>query len=237
MRRSVIFFVLTFVALLPFAAAAQTVDEIVALNLKAKGGDKWRAVNSVRMTGKVAVQGMDGQLTIYAKRPNLSRNEVRIQGQEMIQAFDGTTPWMSQGANVTEVTGAQADLMKADADFDGSLVDYAKKGHKLELVGKEQLEGKDVYHLKLTKKNGAVQHLFLDATTGIEVRSSSEIEMMGQKQAIETHMGDFRTVEGVLVPHSIKQVLNGRPIVEMTIDKVEFNPQMDEAVFRMPKKQ
>jgi outer membrane lipoprotein-sorting protein len=236
MRRSFFPF-LALLVCLPLAASAQTVDDIVALNLKAKGGDKWRSVKSVRMTGRVTVQGMEGQLTIYAKRPNFSRNEIRIQDQEMVQAYDGTTPWMSNGVNVMEITGPQGDMMKADADFDGALIDYAKKGHKLEFVGKEQLDGKDVLHLKLTKKNGNVQHLFLDAATGIEVKTATEVEMMGQKQTLETQMGEFKTVEGVLVPHSIKQVLNGQPVAVMTIEKVEFDPAIDDAIFRMPKKQ
>ena len=59
--------------------------------------------------------------------------------------------------------GAAADLMKNAADFDGALINYKSKGTVIELVGKEKLGDKDVYHLKLTMKGGQVQHYFLDA--------------------------------------------------------------------------
>ena len=31
-------------------------------------------------------------------------------------------------------------------------------------------------------------------------------------------------------------MLNGKPVVQMTIDKVEFNSAIDDAMFKMPKK-
>ena len=76
-------------------ARAQTVDEIVAKNLQAKGGaEKWKAVTSVKMTGKITMQGMELPLTVYAKRPNFNRQEVIVQDRQVIQAFDGTTAWL-----------------------------------------------------------------------------------------------------------------------------------------------
>src|SRR5687767_8552605 len=76
-------------------ADAQTVDEIVARNLQAKGGaEKWKSITAVKMTGKVSLQGMELPLIVYAKRPNMSRQEITIQDKKIVQAFDGTTPWM-----------------------------------------------------------------------------------------------------------------------------------------------
>ena len=80
------------------AVQAQTLDEIIAKNLKSKGGlDKIRATTSVKMTGKVAADGKDITMTIWAKRPNLMRREYTVDGQNMVNAFDGTTLWMSAG--------------------------------------------------------------------------------------------------------------------------------------------
>ena len=39
-----------------------------------------------------------------------------------------------------------------------------------------------------------------------------------------------------MIPHTVKQMINGKPVVEMRIDSVEFNIPMDDAMFKMPKK-
>ena len=243
MRRSLSLLpaVLAALSLSAGAAHAQTVDDIVAKNLKAKGGEKWKTISALKMTGKVTLQGMEMPMSIYAKRPNLSRQEITLQDKKLVQAFDGTTPWMINPMMGTdsaqELTGPQADMMKADADFDSALIDYKTKGHTIELVGKEKLDATDVYHLKVTKKSGQIQDYFLDAESGIELKTSTSIDTGGTKQKIDTELSNYQQVEGIMVPHTIKQSLNGTPVLTMTIEKAEFNPTIDDTIFKMPKKQ
>jgi outer membrane lipoprotein-sorting protein len=230
-------------ALLAVAAAAhaQTVDEIVARNLQAKGGgEKWKSVNSVKMTGRISLQGKELPLTVYAKRPNYNRQEITIQDRTIVQGFDGTTAWVVNpltGSDAPqELPAAAGEMMRNSADFDGALIDYKSKGHTIELVGKEKLGDKEVYHLKVTMKGGHVQHYYLDAATGIELKTSADVDMgTGQTQKLETEMSDFQQVEGITIPHTVKQMVNGKPMVQMTIEKVEFNAPIDDALFRMSK--
>ena len=49
----------------------------------------------------------------------------------------------------------QRDEMVDDADIDGPLLDYAQKGTKVEFLGKDKLEGTDVYKLKVTSEEMA----------------------------------------------------------------------------------
>jgi len=220
-------------------AHAQTVEDIVAKNIQAKGGEKWKAVNSVKTTGKVTMQGMELPLTVYAKRPNYNRQEIMLQDKRLVQAFDGTTGWL-----INPMTGSEApqelpkeisDLMKSN-DFEGALVNYKEKGHTVELVGQEKVGVRDVHHLKVTLKNGHVQHYYLDADTGLEVKTSAEVDLgAGRKQVVDTEMSNFQPVEGVMIPHSVTQTIDGKPMVQMTFDKVEFNAPMDDALFTMPK--
>jgi outer membrane lipoprotein-sorting protein len=224
-------------------AHAQTVDEIVAKNLQAKGGaEKWGSVNSVKMTGKIAAQGQEMPLTMYAKRPNLNRQEISLPDGRIVQAFDGTTAWVINPLLGTDtpqaVPGGVADMMKNSADFDGALINYKTKGHTIELVGKEKLADKDVYHLKVTMKGGQVQQYFLDAESGLELKTSAEVAlgMGGTKQTLDTEMSNYKPEGGIMLPHTVKQFVNGKPTVEMTVTAVEFNAPVDDAMFRMPKK-
>jgi hypothetical protein len=39
-----------------------------------------------------------------------------------------------------------------------------------------------------------------------------------------------------MLPHTVKQFMNGNQVVEMSVTGVEFNAPVDETIFRMPKK-
>ncbi len=135
-----------------------------------------------------------------------------------------------------ELSGAQADSLKDQADFDGVLTDYKAKGSTVELVGTEDIDGRKAYHLKVTKKSGQIQHYFLDADSGIDLRVQTTLEQGGQQMNITSDLSNYQEVSGVMVPFSMKQSMNGMPLMQMTIEKVEFNVPMDDSIFKMPAK-
>jgi hypothetical protein len=223
------------------AAPLPTVDEIIAKNLEAKGGAvKWQAIKSVKMTGMMSAQGTEMPLTVYAMRPSFNRQEITMPAGKAIQAFDGTSAWVVNpmlGIDTPQpVPGPAAEVAKNSADFDGALLNYKSKGNTIELVGKEKLGEKDVYHLKVTTKTGSVQHYLLDAQNGIELKMSAEVDVgRGQKQKMDTEMSDYKAVNGILIPHTVTQSAGGRPVLRWTISTVEFNSVTDDSIFRMPK--
>ena len=223
-------------------AALPTVDEIIAKNLQAKGGaEKWQAVKSVKMTGRMTAQGTEMPLTVYAMRPNFNRQEITLPAGKAIQAFDGTIAWIVNPAIGVDtpqpVPGPAAELAKNSADFDGALLNYKTKGNSIELVGKEKLEGKDVYHLKVTVKGGPVQHYLLDAESGIELRMTADVDLPnGQRQTLTTEMSNYKQVDGIMIPHTVTQMSGLQRLLQWTIDTVEFNSVPDDSIFRMPKK-
>src|SRR5262245_506273 len=76
------------------SAGGQSGDDLIAKNLMAKGGQKWRDVQSVKQVSSMSMQGMDATTTVYLKRPNRLRQEMSIAGQTVTSGFDGVTPWM-----------------------------------------------------------------------------------------------------------------------------------------------
>jgi hypothetical protein len=87
-------------------------------------------------------------------------------------------------------------------------------------------------------KGGQVQQYFLDAESGLELKTSAEVDlgMGGTKQTLDTEMSNYKPEGGIMLPHTVKQFVNGKPTVEMTVTAVEFNAPVDDAMFRMPKK-
>lgn len=220
-------------------AAAQSVDDIVAKNFKAKGGDKWKAVQAMRMTARITLQGMELPMTIVSKRPSMMRQDMTFQGVSIVQAYDGTTAWtvnpMMGSDQATELPAAAAASMKEQADFDGPLVDYKAKGNTVELVGTEDLNGAKAHHLKLTRKDGKVTHYYIDPATGVELKVVSEADLGTGPMTIETELSNYQTIDGIMVPMTIKQNSPGGAVT-ITVEKVEFNPSIDDKMFRMPGK-
>jgi outer membrane lipoprotein-sorting protein len=222
------------------AAGQPTIEEIIADNMKAKGGlEKIQAVQSMKEVAQASTQGMSFEMTIYSKRPNLSRQEISIMGQMMVNAFDGTKAWMinpMMGADPTMVTGPQADIIKDQSDFDGPLVDYKAKGNVVEFVGTDAIGAVKAYHLKVTKKSGNVDHVYIDTTTSLEIKVVSESSSGGATAKAEIEIGDYRAVEGLMMPYSIKTYQNGSLAVALTLSTIELNPKIDDALFHMPVK-
>lgn len=239
--------------------AAQTVDEVIAKNLQARGGvEKLKAMNSARVTGDVMQGSAKIHVVTYAKRPNLMRREMEAEippelaaraGRpgmpapsgtlKSVTGFDGTTVWvMNPGTgNLPQaITGPQAEVAKQDADFDSVLLDYKAKGHTIELVGTENINGKPAHHLKITRKIGVVQHYYLDVATGLETRTSSTVEQGPSKAEVVMDLSNYQNVDGLAMPFTMKQSINGKPVAEVTISKWEVNVPIEDEVFRMPAK-
>jgi outer membrane lipoprotein-sorting protein len=219
-------------------AYAQTVDEIVAKNLEAKGGEqRLRETNSVRLTGVVTLQGQTGPTLTLSKRPNMMRREITLGGQKLVQGYDGTTLWMSTpGAPPQEIpAGPQADMMKRNFEFDSAFLDWQKKGHKIELKGKVTEGGKELFHVVLTQKDAPPLHYYLDATTGLEVKTVMDIEDPTVKGQMETRFADYRNIDGRMIPFTMTQTLNGQQVAQIRLERIEFNVPLEDALFKLPK--
>ena len=222
--------------------SAQSLDDVIALNLKSKGGlEKIRATETVRMTGTIVARDPSGQnmkatMVILARRPNLMRRETTMNGQHAVMAFDGKTFWMARGDGPPQqLPGPQAAYAMQDAEFDSVFVDYKEKGNKIALAGKETLDGRPVYHLTVVKKTGPVQDFYLDADTGLEKKISVRVVTPDQPAVtFVTEMSDYRDVDGRQIPFKTVQSQNGVAVTTVTLDKVEFNVPADDSVFRMP---
>ena len=78
--------------------AAQTVDDVIAGNIKARGGlEKISALHTTRTTGKLIFFSSFGTFRAgfvqENKRPEMVRQEVIVQGMAQTQAYDGKAAW------------------------------------------------------------------------------------------------------------------------------------------------
>ena len=53
--------------------------------------------------------------------------------------------------------------------------------------------------------------------------------------AAETFLSDYKEVDGLMVPHTIEQKMDGQTAMVIKTEKVELNPQIDKNIFSLPK--
>jgi outer membrane lipoprotein-sorting protein len=228
--------------LVPAAVAAQTVDEIVARYVAARGGrEALASVRTVHMTGR-AIAGPGRQAIVRREiaRPGRIRTEFEFQGTTGVYAWDGSAGWSVSpldGEFAPEPLPAEESALAAEqADIEGALVDWRAKGHTVELVGKETLPGGPAHRLKVTLKSGGVRHVWVDAVTGLVVRTESTRRVRGYEVTIEASFADYRETGGVAFPRAIEVGIRGRPQrLRIVVESVEVNVPLDDALFRMPR--
>jgi outer membrane lipoprotein-sorting protein len=220
---------------------AQTPDELVNKYIEARGGlQKIKSVSSMRMTGSMSMASLEVPITMLMKRPNSVRMEFTVKGSTGIRAFDGTTGWTLMPFLGTPgpvaLTGTELRDLQDQADIDGALVDFKAKGNKLELAGKENVQGADAYKLKVTRSSGAVEWIYLDATTYLDIKEDATHTIQGTEREVETFISDYRNVDGLKFPFAVQSGVKDAPDQQqkLTIDKVEINVPLEPALFHMP---
>jgi outer membrane lipoprotein-sorting protein len=125
--------------------------------------------------------------------------------------------------------------MQDTDDFDSLLLDYKQKGYTVELVDSNPVGGVAAYHLRVTKKNGRAQDIYLNRETLLESKITMDIEQGGRKGQVTTEFSNYKAVEGIMVPFQIRQSFNGQPVAEVVYTQIHFNTPMDDGLFKMPR--
>jgi outer membrane lipoprotein-sorting protein len=181
------------------------------------------------------MQGQKIDVTTYAKRPNWTRTELTVSGKLVINGFDGAVAWIINPlAGLTTpvlVSGPQADMIRDQPGIVGALVDYKSQGYTIEVEGMENIGDRNVFHLRLTSRKKQISHVYLDATTFLEAKISSDSDQF----KLDQEFADYRDVDGVKWPFQIRMLANGVMQSEIKVLTVEFNTPIDDAMFRVPK--
>jgi len=228
-------------------AGAQTSDEVIEKHLAAMGGRAAMSKITTQIatgTVTISVQGNDlvGALEVYHKAPNKARTYFKLDlsalgaGEMTVdQRCDGKTAYASNSMQGDrEITGDQLQAM-LNATFPTPLLDYKEAGAKVELTGKEKIEGRDAHVLVYTPKAGPASRQYFDAETFMLVRSVSKVNVpeMGGEVEQTTDVSDYREVEGMKVPFVVK-VATPMQGIAIALTKVEHNKSIDDAMFSRP---
>ena len=215
-------------------------DDILSSYYKAIGIEKMKDWQTLTSTGKTIAQGMEFPVKIFMKRPGKIRIEAEVQGNKMIQSFDGdhgwsVTPWAGS-SDPQDMTTDEVKGMKTQADIEGSLYNWKEKGHKVELIGKEDMEGTTVYKIKLTRADGDIETYFMDAENFVPLKVSAITKIQGNETESESDLSNYRVVNGVLMAKTITNKFKGQTVSQFEMDKMEVNLPVSDSLFMKPVK-
>jgi len=212
------------------------------LSLEGAGASVKRAERAAAQTeaSKEAQAQVQLPFRLEMKRTRKSRLEIDFAGKTAVQVYDGQQGWKFRPYlnrdDVEPFTTEEAASEAAKADLDGPLVDYAAKGTQVALEATEPVEGHKAYKLKLTMKNGDVQHVWIDAQSFLDVKvEGSPRRLDGKMRDVFVYQRDFRSVQGVMVPYLYETAIEGNPRThKMVIESVAVNRALDDARFTKP---
>lgn len=225
---------------------AQTVDEILANYFKSVGSvEKWKALQSMKVSGNMNMQGMDFPFTLYSKRPNKMYMNIQVQGTEIVQAYDGMDAWMinpfAGGKDPVKMTPDESKEI-TDRNFEDEFIDYKSKGHELTLQGTEDVEGVKCYKVQLIKnknndKEDVTEIHYFDSENYVPIMIVSYARSGPMKGAeSRTYLSDYQEVEGFMMPFSYEVKVNGQTVQKLTYKELKLNETMEDSLFAFPTK-
>jgi len=213
-------------------------DTIVSRHVTALGGEKLlRAGKSLSVTVSGEKNGKAFTKTVTYARPNLMRVELQAEDGPISKGFDGKVAWVKKGTAAAEQLSAEdTAMMKSKASFEEPLLDYAKKGTKVKLVGKTEVDSKPAYDLEVTLASGETEHHFLDASSYLVVKQTwSGKDKAGKVSQMSYRFADYKKVQGRMVNHSVVYEGDDGKAHKAVVSNVSYDKAVPAKLFAMPK--
>jgi hypothetical protein len=232
-------------ALLSFAflsAGAQTVEEVIQKYSTYVGGlEAFNKLKSAKFTGTFTIQGTDVPMTLQIINGKAARTDMNLSGTEIINVYNNGTGWKQNPlagiASPVELTTAELNELKPQSMLAPPLVDYKSRGHKVELLGQEDIDGKKAYKVSLTNKEDArVTTYYINAADYSLIKTETNRDIQGQTVTVESWYSDIKEINGVKFYLSREQKIEGETFQTVKFENIELNVAIDQTIFDMPKK-
>ncbi len=226
------------------ATAVPTLEDIIAHHVEARGGAaRLHALGVLRRSGRLVVPGMSIELALveWKTRAGSYRQDVTLQGMTAVAAYDGHDAWQVRPfegrKDPSRMSADEARAMALGADLDFAFVDARAKGHTVEYLGLEDVDGTPAHALRVRLKGGDEAIYWIDPDTWMVMRVLERHMIRGAEDVTETDLGEYQQVAGVWVPMSEEAGAKGSDATQrqkLVFDKAEANIAVPAALFSFP---
>ncbi|MBU8869632.1 MAG: hypothetical protein KOO60_02040 [Gemmatimonadales bacterium] len=223
----------------PQTVLAMDADELIAKNIEATGGLKTiKSIQTMFIEGNIFAQGMEFPFTMTQKKPGKMKIEASLMGMSMIQCFADGKGWsINPMAGVTEaqtMEEMEAKSFALQADMEGPLVDYKKKGYSVKYVGEEDVEGTPAYRISLDTENGFVVDYYFDKEHYLVLMQETRMIINDSEMVTQTYMSDYQEIGGMKMPYAVESRMGGQVMSLIKFTKVALNQDIDDSIFSRP---
>ncbi|MDP4222916.1 MAG: hypothetical protein Q8868_06340 [Bacteroidota bacterium] len=215
-------------------ANAQSLEEIINNYTVANKLDKITGFETIKITAKTSMMGMDLPMEIWMKKPNKIKTVTNFNGQEIIQAFDGEKGYMINpmaGSSVpVPMTPEQIKDVARNNLFQNYMANYLKNG-QLSLEGEDSVNGKPAFKIKANLDGTNNAYMYIDKSTFLLLKTVADVNQGGMSMTLESYPSDYTETNGVMLPMKTTTSASGMEIVT-TFTKVEVDIPMDDSMFK-----
>lgn len=213
--------------------AGVTVKSLVDKWVAATGGAAaWKKLKSRVSTGTIAGFGPQPfGLEVVQAPPEKMRETLTMPSGTFMQGWDGKNGYRAFNGNPRPLD--DVDEIRREAQFAPPLTLPALlTGAKV--VADMPLEGKTMAHVIEGRQGEAHVKLWFDAATGLCVRMTVNVPTPVGDLPSQTDYEDYKTVDGVKLPFSIKTNQGGQTSVVHYSD-IKHNTKLEDSEFEAPK--
>jgi len=224
--------------LFSIGAFSQSVDDIINKHIEAHGGlSKWNQVKALKITGNFTSFSIENEYVGIKTNGGDYFANFHIGEEAVTESFfegDGWTidPWQ-EIPYARGINGDEKDVFSRKAMFFTPFYQYKEKGHVVNYLGKDTIDGIELFVLELTRSNQKKEKWYLDTQTYLEYYCTSEWVDFAQKAPSESFFDDFREVDGLIIPFFVERTFWQRDRI-LQIENVEINPEFDPLIFKKP---
>jgi outer membrane lipoprotein-sorting protein len=231
-------------ALIGCARTALTVDQVIERNTQAAGGrSAIEAVQSIEVDLHIVDPGFEVDGKYRAARPGRMRIDVMAGGKHVYtEAFDGQRGWQwkGQGTTIEQESPKATAALRHGVELPGKLFglhELYQRGHRVDLAGRETIDGIDYYALRVTLNDGFMTTLYVDPRNWLITRRRDvrplHVDVDPTPTTIESRFSDFRKVDGVLFPFASTDtdIATGKVLETTHVRSIKVNPKFNPATF------
>jgi outer membrane lipoprotein-sorting protein len=214
---------------------AQSLEDIINKYTVANKLDKIASFQTIKITAKTSMMGMDMPMEMWMKNPNKIKTVTSFNGQDMVQVFDGEKGYMINpmaGSNTpVEMTADQVNSVIKNNMFQNYMVNYLKSG-QLTLAGEDNVNGKPVYKIKADIGGGNTAMMYIDKSSYLILKTVADVNQGGMAISVESYPSDYTETNGILLPMKTTTSASGMEIIT-TFTKVEVDIPIEDGVFKI----
>jgi zinc protease len=214
--------------------------QILLAAAQAAGGDALQSVATLGFSenGTLHRPKGDQQLVVawQVSYPDRSYGEVNLGPATIVQVCDGTSSWLKFPDGIHDTTNMIDEFKRGITLFGGGWgLDQQALAGKItgQAIGEEEIAGKKTVGVAITGAFGSVK-LYFDPTTHLLAAARYQSVTDHGTSDNEQHWSDYRNVEGRQFAFATDTYRDGAKLFESSVQSVQINPKLDEALFAKP---